>query len=105
MRVASQTSKEAMLCDVHLTGPPDSPLCAAEVDFVILLRWSLRHEEVGKERQPHRRLRRRLLAPALKRAKQDAPAEAEDAKAPADGKDAPAPAPAPASAPAQAPAT
>jgi len=59
LRVANQTSKEIMLCSVDMEDG-DGPETPATVEFVILLRWMLRHEERGKERQPHRKLQKKL---------------------------------------------
>lgn len=67
MRVASQTAKEAMLCEVKLLEPAETPGCKSELEFVILLRWALKHDEVGKERKPHSKLQRKLIDPTQKR--------------------------------------
>jgi tRNA-intron lyase len=66
MRVANQTSKEVMLCEVQLEEPADAPSPKCTLDFVILLRWVLKHEEVGKERAPHNKLKRKLIDPNQK---------------------------------------
>jgi len=66
MRVANQTGKELILCDVEMLEKPQISGCKCQVEFAIMLRWMLRHEEVGKERQPHAKLVKKLTKPVTK---------------------------------------
>jgi len=66
MRVASQTSKELMICDVELEEDATIPACKAKLDYAIMLRWRLKHEQVGREHQPHNKLKRKLIDPSSK---------------------------------------
>ncbi|GBG31633.1 tRNA-splicing endonuclease subunit Sen2 [Hondaea fermentalgiana] len=66
MRVANQTGKELMLCEVRNLGNIEEAGTCADVEFSIMLRWVLQHEQVGKERAPHRKLVQKLVDPAQK---------------------------------------